>query len=159
MNRELARSPGVSQPTVSRIIKKLESKGIIKECTMLPDFQKLGYTLMAFTFVALRGGLKPEEIEDARRIASEDMKYCPTEIVLFERGLGHGFTGILVSFHKDYLSYLTLRQKIREYSFLEQSETDGFLISLDDEIHYRPLTFATLAQHVLAMKGDLQPEK
>ena len=87
------------------------------------------------------------------------MKYCPTEIVLFERGLGHGVTGILVSFHKDYSSYLTLRQKIREYSFLEQSETDGFLISLDDEIHYCPLTFATLAQHVLTMKGDLQPEK
>jgi len=42
VNRELARSPGVSQPTVSRIIKKLESKEIIKEYTMLPDFQKLG---------------------------------------------------------------------------------------------------------------------
>jgi len=41
---------------------------------MLPDFQKLGYKLMAFTFVALRGGLKPEEIEAARRITSEDMK-------------------------------------------------------------------------------------
>jgi len=74
VNRELARSPGASQPTVSRIIKKLESWGIIKECTMLPDFQKLGYKLMAFTFVALRGGLKPEEIEAARRITSEDMK-------------------------------------------------------------------------------------
>jgi DNA-binding Lrp family transcriptional regulator len=97
VNRELARSPGVSQPTVIRIIKKLESKGIIKECTMLPDFQKLGYNLMAFTFVTLRGGLKPEEIEAARRIASEDMKYCPTEIVLFERGLGHGSQGF--SFH------------------------------------------------------------
>ena len=48
MNRELARSPGVSQPTVSRIIKKLESKGIIKEYTMLPDFQKLGYTFDGF---------------------------------------------------------------------------------------------------------------
>jgi len=75
-DRELARSLGVSQPTVSRIIKKLEGKGII-----------------------------------------------------------------------------------REYPFLEQSETDGFLISLDDEIHYRPLTFATLAQHVLTMKGNLQPKK
>lgn len=40
--RELAKAVGVSQPTVSRTLKKLEKEGYIKEYTMIPDFLKLG---------------------------------------------------------------------------------------------------------------------
>ena len=42
--RELAKVFGVSQSAVFRTIKKLEKEGIIKECTMIPDFGKLGGT-------------------------------------------------------------------------------------------------------------------
>jgi len=40
-DRELAQAIGVSQPTVSRTIKKLEKEGYIKEYTIIPDFHKL----------------------------------------------------------------------------------------------------------------------
>ena len=45
-DRELAKATGVSQPTISRMIKKLEKERIIKEYTMIPDFVKLGYEIM-----------------------------------------------------------------------------------------------------------------
>ena len=48
-DRELARVLGVSQPTVSRTIKKLEKEGYIREYTMIPDFSKLGYEIMGIT--------------------------------------------------------------------------------------------------------------
>jgi DNA-binding Lrp family transcriptional regulator len=49
-DRELAKAIGSSQPTVSRMIKKLESEGTIKEYTMIPDFHKLGFEILAITF-------------------------------------------------------------------------------------------------------------
>jgi DNA-binding Lrp family transcriptional regulator len=47
-DRQLAKAIGVSQPTVSRLIQKLKNEGAIKECTMIPDFRRLGYSLCAF---------------------------------------------------------------------------------------------------------------
>jgi len=45
-DRELAKALGVSQPTVSRTMKKLEEQGVIKEYTIVPDFSKLGFQIM-----------------------------------------------------------------------------------------------------------------
>ena len=50
-DRELAKAIGVSQPTITRTRTKLESEGIIEEYTLIPDFKKLGYELMAFLFM------------------------------------------------------------------------------------------------------------
>jgi DNA-binding Lrp family transcriptional regulator len=40
----------VSQPTVSRMLARLEKKGVIREYTVMPDFQKLGYSVVAIMF-------------------------------------------------------------------------------------------------------------
>ena len=53
-DRELATKLGVSQPTVSRIRAKLEREGYIKEYTLVPDFHKLGFEIMAVTLVKLK---------------------------------------------------------------------------------------------------------
>jgi len=52
-DRELARVLGLSQPTVGRMIKKLEKEGVIQEYTMIPDMTKLGIEIVAITRVAL----------------------------------------------------------------------------------------------------------
>lgn len=151
-DRQLAKALGVSQPTVSRVIRKLEKKGIIKEYTMIPDFLNIGYRLLAFTFVTHREELRQEDVEEARKIALRDMKECPSEIVFFERGLGLGYGGLIVSFHEDYSSYTRLKERIRAYSFVDSAKTESFLVSLDDKVHYRPLTLATLGLHLLKLK-------
>jgi DNA-binding Lrp family transcriptional regulator len=53
-DREIALAVGVSQPTVSRTIEKLEKEGVIKEYTMIPDFSRLGYEIMGSTQFELR---------------------------------------------------------------------------------------------------------
>jgi DNA-binding Lrp family transcriptional regulator len=151
-DRELARVIGVSQPTISRTIAKLRREGYIKEFTVIPDYEKLGYQLAAFTLVRMKNGLTKEELERARKISLRDMQQAPTEIVLFERGLDEGYSGILVSFHKDYSSYSKLKERMKQYPFLDLSATTSFIIDLKDQIHYRYLTFSTLASNLIEME-------
>jgi DNA-binding Lrp family transcriptional regulator len=153
-DRELARVIGVSQPTISRAISKLEKEGYIKEYTVIPDYSRLGYQLAVFTLVKSRSGLSKEELEKAREMTLRDMQHAPTEIVLFERGLGGGHVAILVSFHEDYSSYFELGERMKKYSFLDLSDITSFIIDLKDEIHYRYLTFSTLAENLLKMKKE-----
>ena len=151
-DRDLAKAIGVSQPTVSRLIKKLEKEGIIKEFTMIPDFCKLGYEIMALTFFNLKREPSPEESEKAREISQEHSEKSLLEIVMLERGMGLGYHGVIVSFHEDYPSYLKLRERVAQFDFWELSDVESFLISLVDENRYLPLTFASLAKHLLTVK-------
>lgn len=150
-DRELAKAIGVSQPTVSRAIKRLERQGYIREYTIIPDYRKIGYHIAAFTLVKLKGGLSPDEVENVKQLTLEDMKRGYPEVVLFERGLGSPYTGIFVSFHRDYSSYTKMRERIRSLSYIDFSATQSFLLDLEDKIHYRYITFATLANHLLEM--------
>jgi DNA-binding Lrp family transcriptional regulator len=150
-DRELAKVLKVSQPTVSRTMDRIKKRGLIREFTVIPDFQKLGYQLVAFTLVRMRSGLTAEEMEKARETSIRDMQEkSPPEIVLFERGLGGGYTGILVSFHHNYTEYTRLKERLKDYAFLDQGATMSFLMDLNDNVHYRYFTFSTLAKHLLA---------
>jgi DNA-binding Lrp family transcriptional regulator len=148
-DRELARAVGVSQPTISRAIARLKKDGVIREFTVIPDYEKLGYGLVAFTLIKMNEDMTRQEIEEARKICLRDMKKAPSNIVLFERGLGGGYVGMLVSFHKDYSDYSKLKDRMKQYPFVNLSSTLSFIIDLKDEIHYRYLTFSTLASDLL----------
>jgi DNA-binding Lrp family transcriptional regulator len=153
-DRELAKATGLSQPTVSRLRMKLEKGGYIKEYTMIPDFEKLGYEILAITFVKLGKNLEPEQIDEARRIAKEDLEKTPFAVVMLERGLGLKYDGVIVAFYEDYVAYSKHMDILKQYSFLETSEIESFLISLKDTVRYRPLTFKALAEHLLTWKQN-----
>ena len=62
-DREIAKAVGVSQPTVSRTIAKLEKKGVIKEYTMIPDFTKLGYNILGATLLGVQEPASGEKLK------------------------------------------------------------------------------------------------
>ena len=150
-DRQLAKALGVSQPTVTRTLHKLEKEGIIKEYTIVPDFRKLGYSLLAVTFVKLEEKLKPTKIENARETAKESLKKNDLNVVMLERGIGMSHDGVILSYHEDYTSFVDLKKRLTQFDFLEISDIRSFLIDLEDEIHYRSLTFSTLAKHLLEL--------
>lgn len=150
-DRELSKVIGVSQPTVSRIVKRLEKEGLIREYTMIPDFQKLGYELVALTFVKLDKTLTQEEIEKAREATRERLKQTRFPIIMLERGMGLGYDGVLVSLYDNYTSYTEHMNMLRTFPFLELAHMESFIISLDDKIRYRPLTLKIVADHLLKM--------
>jgi len=49
-DRDIAKKLNISQPTVTRIRRKLETSGYISEYTIIPNFPKLGFEICAFIF-------------------------------------------------------------------------------------------------------------
>jgi DNA-binding Lrp family transcriptional regulator len=150
-DRELAKATGVSQPTVSRLIDKLRKGGFIREYTMIPDFNKLGYHICALTFAnfATPGDLQTmmKLVEDYGKRLSE----IP-QAVMIERGIGEEANGVVVSLHESYSDYMEFQRWLRQFGSLCDYELHNFIIDLDDKVHYRYLTFSTLAKHLLKMK-------
>jgi len=125
-DRELANATGVSQPTVSRVIKKLESEGIIREYTMVPDFHKLGFEILAFTFLGTTGEPTLGNLKN---------------VVMFERGLGLKNDCVVVSLHDGFPSYLAFKRQLES---LNLSKSESFLVNLTDSHGF--LTFSSLAE-------------
>ena len=149
-DRELAKAIGVSQPTVSRIIGKLEKEGVLKEYTVIPDFQKLGYNVAAITLGKVKDEFrKPEMPDETRRKFIKSFDETASEVILDERGMGMGYDGIIVSFHRSYSEYNDFKKWLAQMPFIDSSKLDSFLLDLNDKVHHRPLTFSYLAKHLL----------
>lgn len=147
-DRELAQKIGVSQPTVSRAIKKLEKEGVIKEYTIIPNFNKLGYHICAMTFAIFK---TPKDWEAMRKLIEEYGKRLSEipEAVLIEGGLGEKSNGVVISFHESYTEYTKFLDWMKQFSSFSEFSLHHFIIDLDSKIHLRYLTFSTLAEHFL----------
>jgi DNA-binding Lrp family transcriptional regulator len=149
-DRELARVLGTSQPTVSRLINKLEKQGVIKEYTMIPDFGQLGYSLLTVTFVKHKEDLDPERMKEAETKGVERARTGNSpETVMAERGIGFGYDAVIIAYEKDYTAYKQLVERIKTFNHLETAETQSFIVDLKDRVHYRSFTYSTLAKHLL----------
>jgi len=153
-DRDLAKAIGASQPTVTRTRHKLEKEGYIKEYTMIPDFAKLGFQILALTFVRTEKVLTPEELKKARKIASKVMREGAAESIMLERGAGLEQNGVFMSIHKDYACYLEFKEFVAKFGSLlgVPFQLESFLIGLSEAVHYKPLTFSTLSKYLLAQK-------
>jgi len=156
-SHELAKAIGVSQPTVSRLLRKLEDKGVVREYTILPDFRRLGYNLMALTFFKLKP-LLPEDIQRANEQTEQLLREQSFGIVMYEKGMGLGYDMLAVSFHEDYSSFIKMKQKAYDFSFLELTGSDSFLIDLNDKVHYRPFSLMAVALDLLNMAKQKGPK-
>jgi DNA-binding Lrp family transcriptional regulator len=148
-DRELAKAMRVSQPTVSRTKARLEKEGYILEYTIIPNFNKLGYHLFALTFFSLKRDIPSSEMPNAVKLGLERTQEVPSNVVLIERGIGLHFDSFMASFHKDYSSYTSLMQRVKTSRYIDLKTVESFIVDLDDKVHYRYLTFSTLAKHLL----------
>lgn len=97
-DRALAKVLGVSQATVSRMRNKLVKDGLIRQFTVIPDFAKMGYEIMAI--VCFRAKMKRELIERAKKWAMSR-----PNVIFAGRTEGMGKNGITISLHKDFAEF------------------------------------------------------
>jgi DNA-binding Lrp family transcriptional regulator len=150
-DRELAKVLGVSQPTISRLTGRLRKLGVIREYTIIPDFNKLGFQICAFTFADF---VTPSDLKAMRKLIEEYGKRLSEipQAVMIERGLGEDANGVVISLHKSYSDYSNFQNWMKQFIPQSRFVLHSFLIDLNDKIHYRYLTFSTLARHLLEMQ-------
>jgi DNA-binding Lrp family transcriptional regulator len=132
-DRELAKALGISQPTVTRRRANIE-KNFIDGYTAIPKWEKIGFEIVAFTFV--RHNIKYAKLEvrqETFREVEEWMMKQPNVVFAID-GQGMGWDGIFVSFHKNYSDFM-------EFTNKHNSELSKFLIDSQSFIsHISPTT-------------------
>ena len=150
-DRELAKALNVSQPTVTRTRQRLEKEGIIKEYTMIPDFRELGYQIMAIIFFKLAHTLSPQEVEEMHSESRRIEKENPNTFLLAMNGIGMQEDAIVISFFKNYSEYAKYMRTAKEDAmkrlkpYVDAESIEGFLINLEENTHYLPITFSRIA--------------
>jgi DNA-binding Lrp family transcriptional regulator len=146
-DREIAKAVGSSQPTISRTIKKLEKEGYIKEYTMIPDFGRLGYQIMAFNFIGKQETIKEDERSALRKAALETEKKDPIACMTVADGTGLKKGRILTFLYEDYSSYRKGVERIRRLPHVEADDVESFIVDLSDEDNFRVLSLREVARH------------
>jgi len=100
-DRELAKVLGVSQPTITRTRNQLEREGVIQDYTIVPDFKKLGFQIMAIGLVKVRlDAITPESMAKAKAYAEQ------TPCAIYSAmGEGMGMNGVVITFHRTYTEF------------------------------------------------------
>jgi len=132
-DRDLAKILGLSQPTVTRMRRKLEKTGYVWEYTIIPDFTKLGYELMAFT-------------EPFRKLAEKAHKWALENPKIILGAAGDGMDGkncMMISLHKDFTDYYRFISRFREKWSSYLRGIESFLVSFKATM-VKPLSFKYL---------------
>ncbi len=108
-DRDLAKVLGFSQPTVTRTRRKLEDDKYVLQYTAVPDFTKLGFELIAFTFAQWL----PEE--KAKTETSYKWLEKDPRIIFTSEGNGlNGKNFAIITLHKNYTDYSNFIADLQE---------------------------------------------
>jgi DNA-binding Lrp family transcriptional regulator len=140
-DRELARVLDSSQPTISRNRKKIEHEGLIRSYTIIPDWSKLGFEILAFTFTKMRPEILSEEM--IGKVKTYAAKF--PDAIFATTGEGFGMTGLIVSLHKNYRDYAQ-KLSIFRMDWGKYMEDIKSFVTVPGEGEIKEFSFAYLAQ-------------
>lgn len=127
-DRELAKVVGVSQPTITRMRNNLEKSGFIREYTVIPAFEKLGFEIIALSFLSTSA--MQEHMKEIQMWVSKNSK-----ILFSSSGEGlNGNTLLVVSIHKDFTDFSMFTKEFRSFLGSKVSSMESFLVSLKTDV-------------------------
>jgi DNA-binding Lrp family transcriptional regulator len=144
-DRDLAKKLAVSQPTLTRMRKRLEREGYILDYTAIPNMTKLGFEIIAFTFMNIdRFEPKTGQLDVALgEIGHKWITHNPK--ILFGAG-GEGLEGkncMMVSVHHDFTDFTDFISDFRSRWSANIKDIDSFLVSLKGKMP-KPFTLRNL---------------
>ena len=149
-DRELAKTVGVSQPTVSRRRTRLEKEGLL-DYTAIPDFRKLGFQIMAFSFSKWTPEALAELLDKEDFVRQVQRFFSRFPNVIFATTGGSGLGGMdsaSISVHKDYNDYTKFMKEIKKEWGKNVAAFDSFIFSLGSDDVVRPITFKHIGEYI-----------
>ncbi len=128
--------------------------GVIKEYTMIPDFNKLGYDLMSFTCVKMKQGLNSEEEKEFHKYVSKFEKEHPHAELISVKGIGLNKDYAFVSFFKDFSTYCEINRLSRAVPYSDINEAQSFLVDLRDTGLRKVLSMSSIAKDTLIQEKE-----
>jgi DNA-binding Lrp family transcriptional regulator len=153
-DRELAKVLNVSQPTVSRLRRKLEKEGYIKEYAAIPDFSKLGYEIMGVTLIKTSEPSTRERSEGVRQAGVKVKQEGPHASLMAANGEGFQKNRLFITLYEDYSAYSEAMQLTKQSPHIEVKSLESFLVSLKDKDSYRLLTMSAIANDLMTRQDE-----
>ncbi len=145
-NEELARAMGTSQSIVSKMIRKLENEGVIREYTVIPDFLKLGFQIMSFVYVRMSEDLKKEL--DEQSITSTTFEGGVPSQFLVGNGMGLDCDALLITLHRSFSEYADFLRILRGRLGNDSTELKSFLADLEGQDNFLGPALLGLAKYL-----------
>jgi hypothetical protein len=112
-------------------------KGELLDYTAIPNFEKLGFEIMAFTFAS---GSHNEKVDEL-------ISKSPN-LIFVSSGRGLGMNRAFISLHKDYSDYAKFVRELESKWGKHPAKLDNFIISLKSDNIPRQVSFKHLADHL-----------
>ena len=119
-DRDIAKKFNISQPTVTRIRKKLE-KNVISAYTAVPILTEIGINLMSFNFGICDSTKKQIDL------CLKQLEKTNPRVAFAASGEGMGKNCLVVAFHKDYRDYVSFLSDLRAKCKGAKSHVDSFV--------------------------------
>ncbi len=138
-DRDLAKLLNVSQPTLTRMRKRLEKDNFILDYTAIPNMSKLGFEIVAFTFFDIdRFDPKTGELDKVIGERSHKWVGNNSKIIFAAGGEGlHGKNCMMISVHRDFTDYTDFVSDMRGQWASKIRDMESFLVSLKAKIPKR----------------------
>jgi len=135
-DRDLAKIIGVSQPTLTRMRRRLERDSFILDYTAIPNMTKLGFEIVAFTFFNIdRFDPKTGDLDKAVGERAHEWVANNRKVIFAAGGEGlHGKNCMMVSVHRDFTEYTDFVSDLRSQWAHKIKEMESFLVSLKAKI-------------------------
>lgn len=131
-DRDLAKILDVSQPTITRMRKKLETDDYIFGYTLVPNLVKLGFEIVAFTFLNIAQTCTDPNMT-AEELAQKAHKWIGKNKNVLFSGTGDGIRGkncVMISLHQDFTDYTRFISEFRRQWGTNVLDVEGFIVTL-----------------------------
>jgi len=146
-DRKLAKEIGVSQPTVTRRRARLE-KEVIDGYTLIPKWEKLGYEILAFTFVKTVQSLGLKEKYRAAHERGTKWLMNQANVIMSGGCRGLGVNGFMISVHKSYSDFDSFMANHKRELGDTFTDVQTVLVNLGGNQILKPLHFKYLAERL-----------
>jgi len=149
-DRQMAKKIGVSQPTVTRRRARLEKEGFL-EYTTIPNFEKLGFEIMSFSFSKWTSEALTEMLptEEFNKQVQKFLSKHPNVILATTGGSGlGGMDNASITVHKNYAEYHNWVNEIRSTWGKYVAEFQSFIFSLEGKNVVRNITSKFLWEYI-----------